>query len=110
MGVDYVGRVGPRPAPPEDGEKTAATERAPRARSVEPAGEDRWEGEGRLPGEERSPEEREEETAERDEAGEDVPDGEAEGEAESAEEAEESEEAEEGEGDAKRGRRLDRRA
>lgn len=117
MGVDYVGRVGPRPAPPEEAERTTGTERPARPRAVEPAGEDRWEGEDRahsadLPGDERSPEEqeeeREEETAARDEAVEDVADGKAEG--EGAEEAEDSEEVEGGEGEGKRGRRLDRRA
>lgn len=110
MGVDYVGRVGPRPAPPEEAERTTGTERPARPRAVEPAGrrspasEDRWEGQ------EQSPEEQEEETAAREEGGEDVPDGKAEGEGEGAEEAEDSEEVEGGEGEAKRGRRLDRRA
>jgi len=104
MGVDYVGRVGPRPAPPEEAERTTGTERPARPRAVEPAGEDRWEGQ------EQSPEEQEEETAAREEGGEDVPDGKAEGEGESTEEADDSEEVEGGEGEGKRGRRLDRRA
>ena len=104
MGVDYVGRVAPRPAPPEDAERTTGTERPARPRAVEPAGEDRWEGQ------EQSPEEKEEETAAREEGGEDVPDGKAEAEAESAEEAEDAEKVEGGEGEARRGRRLDAQA
>jgi len=93
MGVDYVGRTEPRPAPPEEGDRATAAERPRRSRAVEPTGEDRFEGEGRGPGEGREPEEGSPEAEEQEPQG-------------SAEESEEGvPDAEDGETEEPQGRR-----